>query len=372
MVMRMADTEGHSSPGCQNGVMDADSLREWLDQRMDDHEFSGVALVWRDAESVFSYAGGLAHRGHGVPVTATTRFAVASVTKMVTATTALRLVDRGVVRLDQQLLELLPPAHRPTALTPEHTLHHLLSHTSGLANYHNDEDETWDSFTSCWDRIPTYHVREPADMLPLFADLPAIGPPGQTYQYSDANFILAGLVIEAAAGKPYAEAATEEVLGPAGMDDSAFDALDHDPPRLATGYLRANGPFDTWRSNIFSVQANAMPDGGLITSAPDLARLIDALLAGRLLSPPLLAAMMTPQGPRSTRLEQYGYGLELVVENGEVTILGHGGSDPGVSTIVAHHRAAATTIVVLCNHDRGAWTVNLQLAAELGLTDPRT
>lgn len=82
--------------------------------------------------------------------------------------------------------------------------------------------------------------------------------------------------------------------------------------------------------------------------------------------------MMMPQGPRSIRLEQYGYGLELVVENGEVTILGHGGSDPGVSTIVAHHRAAATTIVVLCNHDRGAWTVNLQLAAELGLTDPRT
>lgn len=162
------------------------------------------------------------------------------------------------------------------------------------------------------------------------------------------------------------------MLAPAGMDDSAFDALDNDPPRLATGYLRADGPFDTWRSNIFSVTANPMPDGGLITTAPDMACLIEALLAGRLLSPSLLAAMMTPQGPRSTKLEQYGYGLELVVENGEVTILGHDGSDPRVSAVVAHHRAAATTIIVLCNHDRSAWAVTLQLAAELGLTEPRT
>jgi CubicO group peptidase (beta-lactamase class C family) len=67
-----------------------------------------------------------------------------------------------------------------------------------------------------------------------------------------------------------------------------------------------------------------MPDGGMITTAHDLARLIDALIGGRLLSPPLLAAMMTPQGPDSNDVEQYGYGLELVVEDGAVTIIGHG------------------------------------------------
>jgi CubicO group peptidase (beta-lactamase class C family) len=355
--------------------VDAETLRQWLDQRAESHEFSGVALVWRDQAPVFSYAGGLAHRGHGVAMTETTRFAVASVTKMVTSTTALRLVERGVIRLDQPLVEVLPTEYQPAALTPEHTLHHLLSHTSGLRNYHDDEDPTWDSFTSCWDRVPTYHLRRPADMLPLFKDLPAVGPPGVAYQYADANFILASLVIEAASGKPFAAAAADEVLRPVGMNDSAFEALDQDPPRLATGYLHTSGPFETWRSNIFSVPANGMPDGGLVTTAADLARLIDALLAGRLVSPSMLAAMMTPQGPTSAKREQYGYGygygLELVVENGEVTIFGHGGADPGVSTIVAHHRGAAITIVVLCNHDRGSWPVNFQLAAAFGLTDPR-
>ena len=351
--------------------MDADALREWFDQRVATHEFSGVALVWRDGAPVFSYAGGVAHRGHGVPITEASRFGVASITKMVTATTALRLVDRGELRLDQPLIEILPPEHRTAAMTPKHTLHHLLSHTSGLANYHDDAAQTWDSFTSAWDRIPTYHVRRPADMLPLFADLPAVRPPGEKYSYADANFILAGLVIEAATGKPFDEAASEEVLRPAGMADSAFEALDQDPPRLATGYLHAEGPPGTWRSNIFSVTANGMPDGGLITSAPDLARMIDALLGGRLLSPLLLAAMTKPQGPPSTDLEQYGYGLDLVVENGGVTILGHGGADPGVSTMVAHHVAATTTIVVLGNQDRGSWAAVTRLTNELGRTDPR-
>jgi CubicO group peptidase (beta-lactamase class C family) len=351
--------------------VDPDSVQAWLDERTANHEFSGVALVWRDAAPVFAYAGGVAHRGHGVPITAATRFGVASVTKMVTAIAALRLVDRGQVRLDQRLMDILPAAHQPKALTLDHTIHHLLSHTSGLANYHDDEAKTWDSFVSSWDRVPTYRVRRPADMLPLFIDLPAVRPAGEKYTYNDANFILAGLVIEAVAGRPYIDVVTEEVLGPAGMVDSGFDALDADPPRLATGYLTSDEPFETWRSNIFSVTATGMPDGGLITRALDLALLVDELLAGRLLSPPLTEAMTTPQGPLSDDVEQYGYGMELVVENGAVTILGHGGHDPGVSAMVAHHRAAATTIVVLCNHDRGSWAVTRRLTEELGLTDPR-
>jgi CubicO group peptidase (beta-lactamase class C family) len=99
-------------------------------------------------------------------------------------------------------------------------------------------------------------------MLPLFADLPAERPPGEKYLYSDANFILAGLVIEAATGKSFYEVATEEVLRPAGMTDTAFEELDQDPPRYATGYLRADGPPDTWRSNVFSLTGRGCPTAG--------------------------------------------------------------------------------------------------------------
>jgi CubicO group peptidase (beta-lactamase class C family) len=84
--------------------------------------------------------------------------------------------------------------------------------------------------------------------------------------------------------------ATEDVIGPAGMTDTAFEELDQDPARYATGYLSAEGPPGTWRSNMFRLTAKGLPDGGMITTATDLARLVDALLCGKLLSPPLLAA----------------------------------------------------------------------------------
>jgi CubicO group peptidase (beta-lactamase class C family) len=126
--------------------MEPDGLRSWFDHRVEVHEFSGVALVWTDGAPLFEYAGGIAYRGHQVPITSDTRFGVASVTKMVTATTALRLVERRELRLDQPLIEVLPAEHRTKAMAPEHTLHHLLSHTSGLPNYHDDAAQTWDSF----------------------------------------------------------------------------------------------------------------------------------------------------------------------------------------------------------------------------------
>jgi CubicO group peptidase (beta-lactamase class C family) len=291
---------------------------------------------------------------------------------MVTATTALRLVERGAVRLAQPLVEVLPAEHRTSALTREHTLHHLLSHTSGLPNYHDDEAQTWDSFTSCWDRVPCQRARGPADLLPLFRDLPAAAPPGERYSYADANYILAGLVIEAVTGKPYAEAATEEVLEPAGMADSGFDLRDADPPEMATGYLHEQDvPFGSWRANVFSVPAGGMPDGGLVTTTADLERLVDALVAGRLVSSATFAAMTSAQCGRTEGANRYGYGLELGFTGDGLAVLGHDGLDPGVSAVVAHHPAAATTIVVLCNHDRGSWPVYVRLAAELGLTDPR-
>ena len=347
-------------------------MREWLDGRVAKHEFSGRALVWRNGEPLFSYAGGLAHRGHGVPVTESTRFLVASVTKMVTATTALRLVERGALRLDRPVFDVLPAAHRTSALTPDHTLHHLLSHTSGLPNYHDDEDDTPASFTSNWDRVPCQRARRPADLLPLFRDLPAAAPPGRRYSYADANYVLVGLVIEAVTGKPFADAAAEEVLAPAGMSDSGFDQRDSDPPRLATGYLHdPDTPFETWPANVFSVPSGGMPDGGLVTTPTDLARLVDALVGGTLVSPETFALMTAPQCGRTTSIDRYGYGLEMGYVDNKLVVLGHNGLDPGVSAVVAHHPAAATTIVVTCNHDRGSWPVNLRLAADLGLTEPR-
>jgi len=352
--------------------MQIDDIPAWLDGRVPTGEFSGSVLVTRRGETVLEHAAGLAHRGHGVPNRPDTRFSIASVTKLAVAVMALRLVERGLVDLHGPLTEILPEAHRPAALTPAHTLHHLLAHTSGLANYHDDEDETWASWMACWDRIPTYHVRRPADMLPLFADLPAVRPPGEAYQYCDAGYILVGLAVEAVTGRRWEDVLAEEVLVPAGMADTAVEALDEDPARLAIGYVIDEGPVDRRRSNIYSLTANGMPDGGMLSTTGDLARLIDALVGGQLLGPELLAAMTRPQSPPTPgEVDRYGYGCSLVPKGDAIDIIGHGGGDPGVASLVSHHLATGTTIVVLCNQDRGAGPTTQAITEALGLEDAR-
>lgn len=292
-------------------------------------------------------------------------------TKMVTAATTMRLVERGALRLDRPLVDFLPPELRPAAIDQRHTLHHLLSHTSGVPGYHDHEAETWESFVGALERVPASRARGPKDVLPLFAELPAEFEPGARYSYCDSNYILIGILIEWVTGRDFALIATEEVLGPADLGATAFSQLDLEPTDLASSYLVSDDPADAWRSNIYSVPAGAMPDGGMITTCGDVVSFIRALTGGEIVSPDSLALMLTPHGSEDGSVEAYGYGMELVVAEDRVTIIGHGGADPGVSTMLAHFVKEDISIVVLCNHDRGSWAVVQRIEQELGLDDPR-
>lgn len=346
-------------------MTDNNDLRQWLDSEASEGRFSGVALAWQDGAPIFSHAAGLASRAHQVPVTAASRFAVASVGKMITAAAALSLVEEGRLSLHTPVIEVLAEAHRIDSLGDDHTLHHLLSQTSALPNYFDDDDPTWASWNASWDRIPTYHIRQPADLLPLFNRLPRVGAVGERYRYCDSNYVMIGLAIEAVTGQPYPEIATRRVLEPAGMADSSFTDLDLDPVGLATGYLASDEPQDRWRSNMYSLTAAAMPDGGMISTATDMARFTDALMQGALVSPAMFELMKNPQsGPEEGG--SYGYGLELVLEGDHLVLFGHGGSDPGVATLVNHYPDQNLTVVVLCNQDRGAFAAELRVGGAFG------
>jgi CubicO group peptidase (beta-lactamase class C family) len=348
-----------------------ESLHAWLDERAAANQFSGVAVVARGGDTVFEHAVGLAHRGHGVPVTPGTRFEVASITKMVTAATAMSLVERGALKLDRPLIDFLPPELRPAALDERHTLHHLLSHTAGIPGYHVHEDETWDSFVGALEQVPFSRARGPKDLLPLFADRPVEFDPGTRFVYCDSNFILVGILIEWVTGRPFGQVVGEEVLAPAGMVDTAITELDLEPRALASHYLMTDQPAEEWRSNIYSVPAGGMSDGGMITTAGDQLRLLDALAGGTIVSDESWALMLTPHGVEEGSPEAYGYGMELVVIDDRVRIIGHAGGDPGISGMVSRWLDDDVTVVVLCNYDRGSWAVVQQIASELGLEDPR-
>jgi CubicO group peptidase (beta-lactamase class C family) len=321
-----------------------------LDDMAAQRDLSGVALLTRGGEVLFEGSYGLANRGDRVPVHPRTRFGLASFTKMFTAVAVTSLVRERRFAFDTAVVDLLPTDRRPARLRPDVTVHHLLCHTSGIADYAEEEDEAFD-YAAIWHERPSYRMLRPADFLPLFGDLPPYRAPGERLQYSNAGYVLLGVVIEEVTGRAYPEVVTERMFGPAGMADSGFFRLDEAWPDIATGYLPPERPGDPWRSNIYSIPVVGGADGGAFATAADIDRFLRAYDAGRLVGPELRDVMLTPHARESGELAM-GYGVWLRGD-GPGRQFGHGGGDPGVEVIARRVPEADATAVVLCNVSGG-------------------
>ncbi len=309
-------------------------------------DFSGTAAITVAGHTVFQACYGLANRADGVPIRPGTRFGLASVTKMFTAVAVADLVATGRLEFDRPVVDVLPAPRRPATLRPDVTVAHLLSHTSGIADYFEEEDEDAD-YARLWADRPTYAFRRPGDFLPLFGDLPPYRAPGQQFQYSNAGYIVLGLVIEEIAQQPYPDVVTRRVFERAGMADSGFFALDEVRPDVAVGYLAPDTPDGRWRSNVFALPIVGGADGGAFSTAADLDRFLRAYDDGTLVGPEVRDALLTPRTPVDPGLSM-GYGV-IIYAGGRTWRFGHGGGDPGVEVFVMRFPELDVNAVVLCN-----------------------
>jgi CubicO group peptidase (beta-lactamase class C family) len=314
----------------------------WVDER----DLSGAVLMTKAGDVVFEESYGYADRATSTPVTPATRFALASVTKMFTAVTVVDLVATGATTFETPVVDLLPPERQPSTLLSEVTLHHLLCHTSGIADYAEEDEDSpayLEDYGSLWERLPSYSIERPIDFLPLFGDLPPYRPPGVEWQYSNAGYIVLGLVIEELTGRPYAEVVQERVFDRAGMTGSGFFRLDESVPDVATGYLPRGGPDEPWRTNIYSTPVVGGADGGSLSTARDLDVFLRAYSDGTLLGDQLDRVI----APHADAGDGYfeGYGVHRYPDGR----YGHGGGDPGVSVIVNRWPDDDVHVVVLCN-----------------------
>lgn len=330
-----------------------------------ERDFSGIATITVGGATEFEACYGLANRADGLPVRPATRFGIASVTKMFTAVTVADLIGRGLLEFGRPVIEILPPERRPSTLRPDVTVAHLLSHTSGIADYFEEEDEDLD-YGALWTDRPTYRMRRPADFLRLFGDLPPYRPPGERLQYSNAGYIVLGLVIEELAQAPYADVVTQRVFERAGMADSGFFELDEARANLAVGYLPPSAEGRPWRSNITAIPIIGGADGGAYCTAADLDRFIHAYDDGTLLSPELHDAMLTPRGELDEGIGM-GYGVVLY-GSGRTRRFGHGGGDPGFEVFVMRYPELDMNGVVMCNVEGFAGDVRNLLVTAIEAT----
>jgi CubicO group peptidase (beta-lactamase class C family) len=318
-------------------------LREWVEQR----GYSGVAVITRAGVTEFEGCYGLANRADAVPIRVGTRFGLASVTKMFTAVAVVDLIRRGLVGFDTPVVGVLPPDRRPATLRPDVTVRHLLTHTSGIADYAEEDGPADLDYAALWVDRPCYRMLRPADFLPMFGDRPPYRGPGQRFQYSNAGYIVLGLLLEELAGQPYVEAVTRAVFEPAGMTASGFFALDEVRPDVAVGYLPPSEPGRPWRSNIYSIPVVGGADGGAFSTAADLDRFLRAYDDGSLVGPELRDVMLTPHTPVEDGLAM-GCGVILYGE-GRTRRFGHGGGDPGVGALIQRLPALDADAIALCN-----------------------
>lgn len=328
-------------------------------------EFSGVVRVERGGEVLLESAHGLASRRWQIPVTARTRFDVASVTKLFTAVAVLQQVDAGTLDLDQSIHAYVDLAG--TTISPAVTLRHLLTHTSGIGD--DADEEAGESYEALWIDRPNYSVTETAHFLPQFIHKPAVFPPGAGCRYCNVGYILLGLAVERVTGERYRDVASRDVFRRARMFTAGFFDMRDAEPDVAEGWepVRKSdgGPVTGWRQNIFSYPPIGSPDGGAHATAGDLTRFLTAIRQGELLSPASTSAFLTPQvlhhrisdpaeGATAELHYAFGPAVEMTSE-GAVRSLYKEGINTGASAMVRHYSAQDITMAVVSNSENGAW-----------------
>jgi len=320
-----------------------DAARARVSRRLEELEAGGVSGTVLLAEAgipVLQHCLGLADRAANSPVTPNTRFQTASVTKMLTATAVLDQVAQGRLAVHTPVVDVVPPDRRPRHLSADVTVHHLLCHTSGIADYFEEDDSLPNAgtdYAALWRDLPPARVERPVDFLPLYGDLPAYCPPGETWRYSNAGYVLLAELLEQLTGQTFTEVVQDRVLRPAGMDDSGFDRSDEPRGGSAVHYLPSG------RTNVHSVPVVGGGDGGCVCTAADLVRFCRAIADGSLLGD--LTGIATQRHATIEDDWSYGYGF-MIYPDGR---WGHGGGDPGVSAAVNHWPERDLTVVALCN-----------------------
>lgn len=294
----------------------------------------GAVILVREGQVIFRAARGMADVELGVALEPEHVFRLGSITKQFTAAAIMQLADEGKLAVEDPITKYLPdyPTQGHTI-----TVEHLLTHTSGIANYTD---------------IPGYWLgpRIRADLttdelIAVFRDLPMEFAPGTRFAYSNSGYVLLGAIVEKVSGQAFAEYVRERLFAPLGMAHSHSGGMQLIPGRVegyeSDGGELANAPF------LSMTQPHAA--GALLSSVDDLARWSAGLFGGKVVSEESLARMTTAYTLADGEDTGYGYGLAIGSFRGEPSIA-HGGGIHGFSTHAMWLPESQVFVAVLSNH----------------------
>lgn len=331
-----------------------------LDRAVEENAFTGVVTIDVADRRTLERSAGFADRAHQVPMTPDTRIAVASGSKAFTALAVMRLVEDGALRLDQPVRVLLG-ADLPL-IDDAVTVEHLLSHTSGIGDY-LDEDADWEVSDYIL-TLPPHILTTAAAFLPMLDGHAQKFAPGERFSYCNGGYMVLAVLLERLTGETYHDAVRRLVLEPAGLTATGFLPLNALPADAALGYVHDDGDL----VNTLHLPVLGNGDGGAFTTAADLHRFWLALLEGRIVSRESVEQLTRPRHDVPDEGLRYAMGFWV---HGTAPALILEGYDAGASFRSTHIPKTRTTVSVLGNSSEGAWPVIGALAevidAELGV-----
>jgi CubicO group peptidase (beta-lactamase class C family) len=330
-----------SAPGKLSDAQIADELADFLDQQVAADRFSGAILIARHGKAIFQKAFGLANRTDNLPNRLETRFNLGSMNKMFTAIAIMQLVEQGKLALTDPVAKHLPDYTNREVATRV-TVDHLLSHTSGMGDY----------FNALFSRHRE-PMRRVSDFLPFLINEPLAFAPGTKWQYSNAGYIVLGLIIEKVSGQDYYNYVKAHIYEPAGMSKTGHRFSQQEQGEVAIGYSRRrgrgasaqNGPGDF----VPARPESGSPAGGGYSTVLDMLQFDGALRNHKLVSAKI-TALMTHAKKLDERGFGYAYGFGNHVINGQ-RLLGHNGGAPGIGAQFDDYPDLGYTVVILSNYD---------------------
>ncbi|MET0520594.1 MAG: serine hydrolase domain-containing protein [Jiangellaceae bacterium] len=326
-----SDTSTASNPSPRQTGFEADvaAIQEETDTLVGGGTVPGIVVLARDGAEVHEAASGVAVLARQESMTPAHVLRIGSITKPMVAVLVLKLVERGVLSLEDDverwLPELLPSGN---AITIEQ----LLSHSSGLADYLDSP-----RFPADLSQKPM----SPRQLVGLGAAELAAFPPGQGAEYSNTGYIVLGMIIERATGRSLASNLQREVFAPVGMDSTGFGHAAA-VSKAAHGYESGEDVTDLQLGWVWAA-------GAAVSNVHDVASFFTQLISGRLV-PQHLLARMEDVGAPMPEVGVSGYGLGLAeVDTQCGTAWGHEGQLPGFVSAAWLNPKTDRQVVVLAN-----------------------
>ncbi|WP_286968824.1 serine hydrolase domain-containing protein, partial [Flavobacterium sp. UBA4854] len=271
-------------------------INHFYNKNWPNNTMNGSFLVAKNGQILFERYNGFANKNEGTKITPETPVQIASVSKVLTATAVLKLVNAGKIDLDQKVNTILK-----TFPYEDCTIRMLLSHRTGMRNYayFTDRDK------SIWDR---HNQLTNKDILNILAtkDIGLESKTGTRFSYCNTNYAMLALIIEKITGLSYKEAMSEMIFKPLGMKNTYVFDDDKDRKKIVPSY-KGNGV-----EIGFDYLDNVYGDKNVFSTARDLLKFDRARQSPDFLKPELLKQVYTGYSNERKGTKNYGLGIRMI------------------------------------------------------------